>query len=181
MSLANFAEEIRNRGVAKSSRFEVDIPPPPFMANDSGTYPTLIDDNNLIQLMAESVHFPEYIVETMQIRDDGIGREIPYNKIYPPVVCTFICDADMNVKKFFDDWVQGIMKTPTGTIRYSDQYMVDKIRIGQTNTAGEITYTVNLYDAYPKLVNDIAMSSSSREFNRCVVQFVYRNWDSEKA
>lgn len=181
MTIANFAAEIKNRHIAKSSRFSVHIPFPTFLLGSRDVSASaLSDDASLIQLFAESIHFPEFIIMTNPVKDDGIGREVPYDKMYPPIACSFICDADMTIKRFFDKWVQGIMKTETGTFRYSDQYSVDSIEIIQKNEADEDTYKVTLYDAYPKLVNDIAMSSSSREFNRCTVQFAYRRWTSER-
>jgi len=178
--LAQFSTEIKARHVAKASKFSIYFSPPPFMINDVGNFPYVNQDTGLVQLFAESVHFPEFIIETNRVKDDGVGREVPYDKLYPPIACSFICDADMIVKKFFDDWVQGIMKTETGTFRYLENYQIHSMEISQLNENMDETYTVTLYDVYPKLVNDVAMSSSSRDFNRCTVQFVYRKWNSEK-
>lgn len=179
MTIAKFSSEIKNRHIAKSCRFAVHIPFPTFMVGKKDIpISSIFDDSSLMQIFAESVHFPGFDIMTNQVKDDGIGREVPYDKMYPPITCTFICDADMTIKKFFDEWVQGIMKTETGTFRYSDQYIVDAIEIIQKNEADEDTYVVTLYDVYPKLVNDIGLSSSSREFNRCTVQFVYSKWQS---
>jgi len=50
--------------------------------------------------------------------------------------------------------------------------------IVQFNENKEDTYTVTLKNVYPKLVNDISLSTSSREYNRCQVQFVYKTWES---
>lgn len=180
MGMADFISEIGKRHVAKSSKFELYFSPPAFMATDPGNYPYVIQDTGLVQLFAESVHIPEFIIVTNPVRDDGVGREVAYDKFYPPITCSFICDADMIVKKFFDDWVQGILKTETGTLRYLASYQIPELQISQLNEAMEPTYRVTLRDVYPKLVNDISMSSSSREFNRCQVQFVYRTWKSEK-
>lgn len=180
MGMADFISEIGKRHVAKASKFELYFSPPAFMATDPGNYPNVIRDTGLTHLFAESVHMPEFTIVTTPVRDDGVVREVAYDKMYPPIICTFICDADMVVKKFFDDWVQGVMKTETGTMRYPESYEIPKMQISQLNENMKSTYTVTLYNVYPKLVNDIPLSSSSREFNRCQVQFVYRTWKSEK-
>lgn len=170
----NFANIIKNLGVAKAYRFEIEFTTPKFMTEGKTTQETL----NTVLLLAESAQIPEFVLATNQIHDEGQSREIVYDKIYPPVVLTFICDGDMIIKKFFDTWAQGIMKNRHGTYRYKDQYTIDKLTIKQLNDAGEEVYRADLYEAYPKLVNDVVMSASAKDFNRCQVQFAYKYWES---
>lgn len=179
-SFNSFSNVIKNLGVAKSYRFGIWFDPPKFMIDDKKEHSTVTNDLQTILLLAESAQMPEFVLATNSIHDSGQTREIVYDKIYPPVTLTFICDGDMIVKKFFDDWVQGTLKTTRGTYRYQKQYAIPALDIVQFNDAGDPTYAVRLVDVYPKLVNDVVLSSSSRDFNRCQVQFTYRTWSSTK-
>lgn len=132
-------------------------------------------------MMAEQAQMPEFALQTHKIEDDGVGREAVVGKSYPPVSLTFICDGAMEVKKFFDDWVLGAMKSPQGVFRYRDSYAVNVMEIAQLNEKNETTHKVFLYDAYPKIVDDVFFSASSRDYNRCRVQFVYKSWDFRSA
>lgn len=174
-NLSQFAEAIRSRGVAKSSKFEVFFPIPIVLSEIGYTG----DSVNFVHMMAEQAQMPEFALQTHRIEDDGIGRETIVGKSYPPVSLTFICDGKMEVKKFFDDWVLGTMKSPNGVFRYRDSYVVDRMEISQLNERGVATHKVFLYDAYPRIVDDVFFSAASRDYNRCRVQFVYRNWGIE--
>lgn len=174
----NFANIVKNLGVAKSYRFEVSFDAPAFMATDVSNYPTVKQDISTITLLAESAQFPEFVLSTNQIHDQGQTRDFVYDKIYPPIVVTFICDGDMVVKQFFDSWVQGPIKDIHGTYRYRNQYTIPNMTISQLNDAGQVVYTVNLNEVFPKLINDVVVSAASRDFNRLQVQFVYKDWNS---
>lgn len=175
-NLTQFAEAIRTRGVAKSSKFEIFFPVPIVLAEKGYTG----DSADFVHMLAEQAQMPEFALQTHRIDDDGTGRESIVGKSYPPVSITFICDGRMEVKKFFDDWVLGCMKSSAGVFRYRDSYVVDKMEISQLNESNQVTHKVFLYDAFPRIVDDVFFSASSRDYNRCRVQFVYRNWDIEE-
>ncbi|HET8687899.1 MAG TPA: hypothetical protein VFM18_14755 [Methanosarcina sp.] len=172
-----FSSIIHNLGVAKAYRFEVEISAPPFMTGGSNALETS-ETIKTINLLAESAQIPEFVLATQQIHDAGQTREFVYDKIYPPVVMTFVCDGDMVVKEFFDKWAMGVLKTETGSYRYRENYIIPELIIKQLSDSGKEIYRVTLHDAYPKLVNDIVLSSSTNGFNHCQVQFVYRTWNS---
>ena len=85
----------------------------------------------------------------------------------------------MKVKRFMEAWVKQAMVTDTGTFRYQASYQIPAMEISQYNDNNQETYRVTLYDVYPKIINDISLSSASKEFSRCQVQFVYRRWESQ--
>lgn len=176
-SLSEFASIIKTRNVAPAARFEVQVYPPPFMMNE---IPSVANDSQYISILAEMIQMPEFVLSTIDIRDTGEKREVVCDKTYPPIVATFICDGKMDVKNFFDAWTMGTMLTQSGTFRYPADYTANELVILQLDMSGTPVYEVTLTDVYPKIVNDIALSSSSKDYNRCQVQFVYRNWVSRK-
>ena len=180
--LSAFSAEVKSRGIAKSSHFYIEFGIPTFMGGamaEGEVNVTAQDEIKLVTLFAESVQFPEFALATSQIRDDGNGREFVYDKLYPPIVCSFMCDSDMLVKRFFDKWTQGPVKTVSGTYRYQDDYLVPEMKIYQLNEKKEETYVVTLHDVFPKLVNDLSSNSSSKDYHRVQVQFSYRHWTSQ--
>lgn len=177
-SFSSFSNIVKNLGVAKAYRFGVWFDAPKFMMDDKKGHKKIREDITKINLLAESAMFPEFVLNTNQIHDAGQTREFVHDKIYPPVTMTFICDGDMIVKEFFDQWIMGALKTEHGTYRYKSEYTIPEMTIVQYNDKGDPVYSVFLKDVYPKLVNDIVMSSSSRDFSRCQVQFAYRTWES---
>jgi len=176
-SLNEFASIIKTRNVAAASRFEVQVYPPPFLMNENSQ---MAGDSQYISILAEMIQIPEFVLMTQPIRDTGEQREVVYDKIYPPVTATFICDGKMDVKNFFDTWTQGAMITSNGTFRYPADYTANELIIVQLDHSGKGVYQVTLKDVYPKIVNDIPLSASSKDYNRCQVQFTYRNWVSER-
>jgi hypothetical protein len=72
-SLSKFATTIRTRGVAKASKYKIKFSLPPMMQQFANRAET-------IELMAEATQFPEFSLLTQRIVDDGIGREVAYDK-----------------------------------------------------------------------------------------------------
>lgn len=180
LPLNRFITEIKQRNVAKGAKYSISLSAPRFMMTNPEKYKNLTEKIELVELFAESVQMPEFTTFTMPIRDEGQIREIVYDKQYQPIVCTFICDSQMEVKYFFDEWVKGSLKTDTGTFKYLNDYAISEMVIYQLDEAHKETYKMTLYEVYPKLVNDIAYSAYSKDYNRCQVQFVYKNWKSER-
>lgn len=176
-SLTEFTSIIKARGVSYAHKFELQVYPPPFMINEDSQ---MASSSQAISLLAEMVQIPEFVLMTQPVRDTGEQREVVYDKIFPPVTATFICDGEMDVKMFFDTWVQGAMVSTRGTFRYPADYTASEMNIVQLDRSGTPVYRVVLVDVYPKIVNDIPLSAGSKDFNRCQVQFTYRNWYSEK-
>lgn len=174
-NLTKFSEAIHNRGIAKSSKYEVFFPIPTVLADKGYTG----EEAEFVHLLVEQVQLPEFVLDTYKVHDDGVGHHVVMDKAFSPISMTIICDSAMDTKKFFDDWIQGTMKDPSGVFRYKDDYVVEHMSISQLNEAGEVTHTVKLYDAYPKIVDDIFYSAASRDYNRFRVQMAYRTWERE--
>jgi uncharacterized membrane protein YgcG len=173
-SLSKFATTIRTRGVAKASKYKIKFSLPPMMQQFANRAET-------IELMAEATQFPEFSLLTQRIVDDGIGREVAYDKTFPPIMMAFICTGGMDAKFFFDFWVTQIAGSMSGKFNYPSNYIADSIQIFQCDEAENERYCVTLIDAYPKLVSDVPLNANSRDYNRVQVQFVYRLWYSETA
>lgn len=174
-SFGNFVSQVKNKSIAKASHYYVELGIPEFM---TGSYKEA--DVKSISLYVEQTQFPEMAFATTTAKVDGLNTEMIYDKLYGQVTMTFICDRDMNIKRFFDVWSQGIVLDKGGVFRYFKEYVVPKITIYQLDEQKNVTYAVDLIDVYPKVVNDILPSASSKDYNRFQVQFQYRYWESRK-
>jgi hypothetical protein len=169
-SLSKFASEINSRGVAKQSLFMVEIVPPPF-------YSTPIDES-FIPLFCEQSQFPEIVMATATIKDNGINREAVYDKLYGNLSMLFACDQNMIIKSFFDRWSTGVVMSTGGVFAYPTEYTSPWINIHQLNNNMDVVYSVRIYNCYPKVVNDIILTASSKDYNRFQVSFAYEKWES---
>ena len=169
-----FVSVIKRNGIAKATHFFCDITPPPFMITTASTAVQTI-----IPFYVESTNIPEFSLFTQTVKEAGLNREAVYDKSYGSVTLNLYSDMDMTVKKFFDDWTMSAVMKTGGKFMYPSQYIAESLPIYIVNPAGSPTYFVILRNVYPKLVNDISLSSSApNSAIRFSVMFTYESWES---
>jgi hypothetical protein len=171
--ISKFSERVRYKGIAKQARYYVELTPPNVVSSNYGS-----DTVDMINLFVEQTMFPEFVVATQSNRANSNSVEMPYDRIFGPITMTFLCDRRMTVKHFFDMWTQGIYNTFGGVINYYDDYVVPEINIYKVDEQSSRVYCVTLYNAYPKVVNDMVLSSNSTDLSRFQVVFAYEMWKS---
>ena len=173
----DFVARIRDVGIAKPNLFYVEMPPPPFLTQDADQ-----DRINMINLMVQQAALPEMVLNTMGVQDDGLERQVVINKHYGRAAFVFLVDQDMVVRKYFDDWIQGVVATTGGTFAYPSEYTVDSISVHQLNAARDTVYTALLHDAYPITMRELGLSmSQTGGYHTLQIEFVYRKWTSVSA
>jgi hypothetical protein len=172
-----FVAKIKDVGIAKPNLFYIDMPPPPFLAQDADQAQV-----NMISLMCQQAALPEMVLNTMPVKDDGLERQVVIDKHYGAMQFVFLVDQDMVIRKYFDDWIQGVVATRGGTFAYPSEYTVDQISINQLNSARDTVYTSQIRDAYPVAMFDMPLSmSQTGGYHTLQVKFVYRFWESQAA
>lgn len=180
-TLKSFIETRRYASFAKQSKFFVEIGTPPMViASNQEEEDDIIRKLNIIQFYTEQTQFPEYALMTMPSSAHSINIEMPYNRAYGPVTMTFMCDREMHTKFFFDKWVHGVYNRVGGIMNYYADYVSPFINIYQVAEDGKSVYCVTLYNAYPKIVNDIVLAANSSDISRFQVVFTYEEWVSYK-
>lgn len=170
-NLQQFIQSVKHSNVSRAAHYYVEIGTPPFLR-------TSPDKIALINLYCEATQLPEFALATTQSKVDGLNTEIVVDKSYGRLPCVFICDKDMTIKTFFDSWLNGIVSSRGGVFAYPNEYTIDQIKIYQLDTQFNPVYTVTIHNAYPRVVNDISLNYSSRDYNRVQVEFAYRYWTS---
>ena len=133
---------------------------------------------DIIPFYVESVNVPEMSLATQAVKDAGLTREVVVDKYYGTCTMTFLCDSNMSIKMFFDEWLRSTVKYKGGVFLYPDSYTSEVMTIYHTDVAKNVTYLVNMNNVYPKLVDDIQLVSESKNLISFRVQFVCESWDS---
>ena len=81
----------------------------------------------------------------------------------------------MEQKLFFDAWLNFINPQYNFNYRYKGDY-VSTITINQYDLQNQISYSVNLYDAYPISMNQLDLDWASEGHHKLVITFAYTYW-----
>jgi len=165
-------------GFAKGNRYNVKIIPPAFMSSDSATL-------SKFQYLCETISLPTKGIASNTQKIYGPPREIPYGETFTEAALSFILDDAFTLKRYFDTWQANIINPETGNVaNYYNNY-VGSIFISRlpnhaiTMLSGSDKYKVELREAYPSAVGEIALGhTQGNEILRLSVTFKYRKWMS---
>jgi hypothetical protein len=155
-------------GLARTNRFEVLIIPPP----------ALMHYGKSISLLCEQAQFPPLNIALKGVRINGPMYLRPVAAEFGGEVLplTFHLDGSMNLKRFFDDWMNLIVNNRTFTVGYQEDY-ISSVYIRQLNELDLITYEVELIEAFPRGMNIIGLDHNAmNQTNRLTVSFAFRYW-----
>jgi hypothetical protein len=167
---SNFVSEVLSRGIAKPNRYEVSIDTPVCISNPNLT--------RLVNLFCDQALLPLTRVITSRQQIFGPPSYFPVGIDYggDNLNLQFLVDRNMQVKQFFDSWVNGIINRDTYTANYRRNYAT-KIRIDQLDESDKIMYRVELEDAYPVVISPLTLDSGlNNTVHKLSVTFTYRRW-----
>lgn len=157
-----------NKDVARNNKFDVSFPIPL----------TLIMYRNIAQrltLRCDSADIPGRSLATTEQKIYNISEKFPYQTTYNDANFTFIVSDDMAEKEFFDSWMEFINPTTNFNFKYKGDYTTT-ISVNQYNVKNELTYQVDLIDAFPVAVNQMDLDWSSDSMHKLTVTFAYSYW-----
>ena len=175
-------EKIRGAagGFAKGNRYNVTITPPAFLA--SAVVKAMPEK---FQYLCEAISLPTKGIASNPQKIYGPPREIPYGETFTEAALSFILDDAFNVKRFFDQWQKHIINPISGNVaNYWNDITgtINIVRLGNDATdfsGGSDKYSVELREAYPSAVGEIALGhSQGSEILKLSVTFKYRKWMS---
>ena len=160
---------------AKGSKYNVLISPPSAPGLDVGV-------TSQLQFYCESASLPTRSLASQPQDIHGPPREIPYRATFTEAAMSFYLDDSMNIKTYFDTWQEYIINENTGSPRYWDNYTgtITISRLQNTATTfNDTAYSVQLLEAYPSVVGEIALThSGGNEILRLPVTFKFKKWMS---
>ena len=171
-NLSLFITAIREDSLARVNRFEVMIQPPKGMSDVNKSYASFSS------LYCEMASLPPVNISTKSFKIFGPTYQRPFGAEYggEGVSLTFHVDRDMNVKKFFDEWSAVVVDPDSGLVNYQENY-TSTITLRQLDEQENVTYELELYEAFPRSVNPLELNNSAQnQTHRLNVLFAYRYW-----
>lgn len=170
LNISSFVSRAKLDGFSRLNRVAVRINPPQALARnfDSGSF----------TYYAEAVTIPGIELLTNDLNLNGPPMTYPTRTDYRPgTTITFLVDDKMSQRLFFDSWMNYIIPKERGfDVRYRDDY-IGKLTIFQLTEDGrDVSYGVELYEAYPTSVGEIRGNWSEQEVARLDINFSYRYW-----
>ena len=170
-SVQNFVQQALYRDLARVNLFEVTITPPPGLSFN--------DDQRIVSLFCDSTSLPSQKIMTKRHTIYGETEPRPFSVDYGGTVnLTFVLDADMHVREFFDSWLDMIVDRDSNNVNYQNKY-VGGLRIAQLKSKyHNESYAAEFVDAFPIAVNLLPVDNNqSNIVHRMDVTFEYRKWN----
>jgi hypothetical protein len=170
--LSKFIGTVRTDSLARVNRFEVFIYAPTTLTNKN------IANSGAVSLYCEMASLPPVNISTKSFKIFGPTYQRPFGAEYggEGISMTFHVDRDMQVKKFFDEWTAKVVDPDSGLVGYQEDY-ISTIRLRQLDEQDNITYEIELSEAFPRSVNLLELNNSAQnQTHRLNVLFAYRYW-----
>ncbi len=171
----DFMATIRNQGIAKPNAYAVLVMPPAGMASQ---YQEMF---RTCSMLCETAAFPSINIMTNQFRTYGPFIEIPYIRANEPITLTFITDSKMRSRIMFDAWMDLIINPYTNNVSFYGDFVGSISIMQKSSETANTVYSVNLLNAYPKMVHEMPLSyGETGSYHKVSVQFVYEKmWNIE--
>lgn len=166
-SIAEFKSSF-SKELARPSKFDVNIPIPLGLVPYLGT-------SRMLTMRCENAELPGRTIATTSMKIYGVEEKFPYMSSYNDMSLTFIVSDDMKEKKFFDAWLNWINPNSSYNLKYKQDYSI-ALRINQYDVQNQVSYSVDLVDAYPIAVNGMDLNWSADGYHKLTVTFAYTSW-----
>ena len=175
LGLNSFISNIKNQGISKVNYFSAIIHPPRSMKSSEFTSP--ISSTNF-SLQCDNASIPGISLITNDVAVYGEARQMPTQRLFSEMSLSFYADIDLNIKRFFDSWMDFIINPNTRTCRYYEDY-VTKMEVVVHDKNYNIRYKVNLEECYPKSIQDITLDYSDNAPMKLRVSMMYKYYTIE--
>lgn len=159
--------------LARANRFLVFVPVPLKLLSEE------FDVSRKLVYRCENAQLPGKTLATTEQRIYGPIEKHPYLATYNDIDLTFIVDDSMEQKAFFEDWLAYINPLSSNDFRYRQEYETT-ITINQYTVTDNLSYSVNLYHAYPISMNQLDLDWNNEGYHKLTVTFAYSYWTSTK-
>ena len=173
-NLSQFIGAVREDSLARVNRFEViiNIPDDLILTRKNRS------NARAVSLYCEMASLPPVNISTKSFKIFGPTYQRPFGAEYggEGISLTFHVDRDMQVKKFFDEWTARVVDPKSGLVGYQEDY-ISTLTLKQLNEQDEVTYEVQIEEAFPRSVNLLELNNSAQnQTHRLNVLFADRYW-----
>jgi hypothetical protein len=168
-SINEFKSSFRG-DLARPNKFDVNVNIPLVLI-------PYISSARSLNFRCENAQLPGRTFATTEQKTYGPIEKFPYLTTYNDIDLTFIVDDDMQQKILFDAWLNFINPLYNNNIRYKQEYATI-LTINQYDVTNKISYSCNLYDAFPVSVNQMDLDWSGDGYHKLNVTFAYTYWQN---
>ena len=180
-NIINFQSELNQRGLAKTSHYDVD-----FTGMASRPWTAGIENiTHGLMLRCDAAELPGRSVATLPARTYGPLRKIAYDQVYSDMTLSFIASQNLRERVLFEKWHEFILGIADGinaserntyNVQYYKDYTVD-LEIRQYQDSGEVeSYACKVFEAYPISMSAQQLQWGEDAFHRIQVTFAYHHW-----
>lgn len=167
----NFLSFVKNDGLAKQNRFEVDI-----------VLPVALRGNSLVTrhltLLTKNVTVPGVNVATSEVMVVGEVTTAPYNRTFGEANMTFYVDKKFTVRKVFEDWINAIQDPESKLLGwYNDT--ITTVTINVLDKQEKTNFIIELHHARPKQLGSLLLDQSSSDMMTFDVSFDYKYYTTK--
>lgn len=162
--IKNFIASIKTNGLSRTNRYAVTFGDIKWATTDM---------QKDVVMFCEQIQLPGTNFNTNEIRTYGEVTKTPYERMYEDINMSFYVDTNLNVKSFFDRWMQKIQDPNSRNFKYYEDY-VSNITIEVQDIKNKTRYTMQLFEAFPKSIGAVQLDYNAKDIMKLSVNFVYK-------
>lgn len=170
-SISDFLASLSKTGVSKTSHFDVLL-----TAADQ-------DMGRVLAFRCEAAEIPGRQLATIDNKIYGPVYKTPIQSVYAEMTMRFIETARLDIRVFFENWMNSIWDSDKNRLRYPDSWtreiqviQYDMIANSPKSSNLNKVLTCRLIDAFPININQMPTDWSDDGFHRINVTFAYRKY-----
>lgn len=132
-----------------------------------------------LNLLCNTVQLPNRAIMTSDHRHFNRSVKFAYASVYEPITLTFNSSDDFYERKWLESWMEAIVDTKSGAIKYYDDY-IGEMWVYTVDRNGSFNGGVKLHEVYPINISTVDMSYSSMdEITQIACTFNYLYWSRD--
>jgi hypothetical protein len=164
------SNQLKSGDYARSNLFEVEI-----------LIPSIVPDT--MRFMVKSASLPGKQLGEVDVKRFGATFKMANDVILSNVTLTIMCSKDMRERDFFETWISYIhggdpsdLDSPMNyRMGYYDDY-IHNIRVTSFDRKLDEAYAIELREAWPNNMGEVALSWDNSEIATFTVGLTYRDW-----
>jgi hypothetical protein len=168
--------------IARPNNFLVSLDCPSFTQGGSirGDKPNQYDIEPTFEFRCERAELPGRTVATSEDMGSGPTIKLGYDMTYNDIQLSVICATDMKERKFFEKWMDYIIKPfgspDAGTVAYYNDYAKgNTLSVAQLDDFGRVVLRYTCTDVYPIALTPMnATWEETNTYQRFGVTIAYR-------
>jgi hypothetical protein len=134
-----------------------------------------------VQAFCSAIQMPERDIQVKEVRHHGPMYKIAHDYKSADITATFYCDKFMRERSYFELWQASIYSNQSNNYNFYDNYISDVniYQLGsflEDDSRDEITYGVQLYECFPKIIGPVEYSYEANAVQTFNVTFTFRYW-----